>query len=428
MNIMLSDSGFHHNSQKNNYELLENLWQHGVESVRGRKSVKRFFESNTKKDIDYTVIAVGKAATDMMLGAVDVLSSQLRSGLVLTKTDHLTTELLQHSHIGSHESSHPVPDESSLEAGRMLLDYIADIPQDHQVLVLISGGASSLVEVLVDGCSLDDLQRLSEWALQSGLNINEINYMRQKISLIKGGKLCSYFNRHDVLCLYISDVPEDNMNVIGSGLLYSDQNMAELISPDMKQRIDNFLQEMTGFAITSSPSQKYLANFEHHMIANNAIAKQAVKQYASQLGHATYISTESIDMDYRDTVNVIMEKLHTADPGVYIWGGEPTVELPEDPGNGGRNQALALLLGIQLKDSAHIFLLVGGTDGTDGPTDAAGGIVDGKTYQSAIDLGFEPEKVLDHADSYPCLKAVGSLFLPGPTGTNVMDLVIALVL
>ncbi|MGH1487033.1 MAG: glycerate kinase type-2 family protein [Cellvibrionaceae bacterium] len=426
---MLSNSDLHHKSEKPSVELLENLWQHGVESVRGRESVKRYFAVHEKKNADYTVVAIGKAATDMMLGAVDVLGSSLKSGLVLTKTDHLSDELTRHSHIISHESSHPVPDESSLEAGRILLDYISSIPQEHKVLALISGGASSLVEVLIEDCSLDDLQRLSEWGLQGGLNINEINYMRQKISLIKGGKLCNYFNQNEVLCLYISDVPEDNMNVIGSGLLYSDQEMSELISPKMKSRIDNFLKGIIsslGQEQNLKPKQS-LATFEHHMIANNAIAKEAVKQYASELGYTAYVSNDSIDMDYRDTANMIMEKLRVAEPGVYIWGGEPTVELPEAPGNGGRNQALALLLGVQLKDFTHISLLVGGTDGTDGPTDAAGGVVDGQTYHNAINLGFEPEKVLKEANSYPCLKAVGSLFSPGPTGTNVMDLVIAIV-
>lgn len=425
---MQADINTHPSINHTASSLLESLWVHGVESVRGRASVKRYFKQHKPVDGDYTVIAIGKAATDMMLGAMDALGDRLSSGLVLTKHHHLVPELTEQSHIVCHESSHPVPDESSLEAGRMLLDFIATIPDDKQVLALISGGASSLVEVLVDGCTLKELQTASEWALQSGLNINEINYMRQRISLIKGGKLCSHFAQENINCLYISDVPNDNMNVIGSGLLYSDQDLSTLISAEIKQSIDNFLKQLLPSVDLNPANSHSPAHFDHCIVANNTIARDAVKEQAEAMEYPATIIETPIDMDYQDAAEMIFTQLKSASPGVYIWGGEPTVELPENPGSGGRNQALALLLSRKLASEAnHISVLVAGTDGTDGPTDAAGATVDQDTEAKAKEQGMDTLKVLAEANAYPCLKDLGCLFSPGPTGTNVMDLVVAVV-
>jgi len=187
-------------------EFLIDLWDVAIDSVNGRNSVNRFYENNSQlfSDEPYSVIAVGKAANDMMLGAIDALGGNLVSGLVISKHDHNSEELVQNPKLTTFESSHPVPDETSIEAGRMLLDYIASIPKGTKVLALISGGASSLVEVLQDGYSLQDLQELTEWGLSNGLNIHEMNYLRQGISKVKNGKLCGCFDDQDVTCLYIS--------------------------------------------------------------------------------------------------------------------------------------------------------------------------------------------------------------------------------
>ena len=418
-------------AQKDSKLLLKTLWENGVERVRGKVCVSNFFQHQEKIDAEYTAIAIGKAATDMMLGAIDSLGNHLTSGLVLTKHHHLSDELKQHNMVICHESSHPVPDESSLEVGKILIEFIQKIPQSHKVLVLISGGASSLVEVLIENCSLNALQAANEWALQSGLNINEINYMRQRLSCIKGGKLCNYFAHDDVTCLYISDVPNDNMNVIGSGLLYSNQDLSTLIAPKTKNVIDHFLKQLLPDTDLSARSVRSLNHFTHKVIANNAIAREAAMEKAIAMGYKATIIETPIDMDYQDAANMIFTTLHNAYPGIYIWGGEPTVELPNNPGLGGRNQALALLLSQQLdqnlKGKNTISILVAGTDGTDGPTGAAGAIIDQDTWATAKERKIDIHAAVKEANAYPCLKALECLFSPGPTGTNVMDLVVAIV-
>lgn len=408
-------------------QLLIDLWQHGVDEVRGRVSVKRYFDSVNKASKPYSVIAIGKAANDMMLGAVDALGTSIKSGLVITKYDHLTEELRQQKHMRCYESAHPVPNEDSLASGEALLEFIKKIPANHEVLVLISGGASSLVEVLVPSCDLDQLQELNEWALQVGLNIHEINFMRQQVSHIKGGKLCGYFKQSNVQCLYISDVPEDNVHIIGSGLLCPEANLSELVDSATQALIGEKL-----FAVLKqAPDKLALANtgsqFSHNVIANNETAQMAVLSEAKLQGLKAVIEKDSIDKDYIEVADTIFESINRISNGVLIWGGEPTVVLPQNPGMGGRNQALALQLAKKIQGSKNIAILVAGTDGTDGPTNAAGALVDGNTCDKAMKKQWNVEDVLNKANAYPCLEDIGSLFSPGPTGTNVMDLIVAFV-
>ena len=406
-------------------ELLVELWNGAVNRVRGRASVSRYLNDEGFLSGDYTVIAVGKAASDMMLGALDVLGQQLKSGLVLTKYAHTDEELSQYEHIFCHESAHPVPDQSSIDAGNILVEEVLKIPDDHHVLMLVSGGASSLVEVPVKGVTLQKLQELNNWGLNSGFDINEINYMRQKVSLIKGGGLCRYFRQQSVHCLYISDVPEDNLEVIGSGLLYRDRDIADFIDEKTKSEIDLFLRDVDVRPLDKRLSPIRNAKFTLAIVADNRKAKRHILSQACKEGYRTSNNGQCIDLDYQDVADLIIKQLDDGPKGVYVWGGEPTVVLPENPGLGGRNQALALLLAIRLSGIQGVSVLVAGTDGTDGPTDAAGAIVDGETYQKALLANVDPNESLERADAYPCLAACNALFVPGPTGTNVMDLIIA---
>jgi len=411
--------------------LLSTLWQQGVGSVKGRECVKEYLNKKRLPKGEYTVIAIGKAASDMMCGALEVLESNIKTGLVLTKHDHTDADLLQDARIVCHESSHPVPDESSLEAGRILLDFISEIPYGHQIIMMISGGASSLVEVLCDSCDLNDLRKINEWGLNNGLDINEINYMRQKVSLIKGGKLENYISNKKVFCLYISDVPEDNINVIGSGLLYKDKELGNLINAQKKIEIDNFLKATINIEKNNEDPLQNIEKFKkqsvtHQIIANITLAKNAIYKHLNSFDKPVFMQPNSINANYEAVAEMITNSLENAKDGVYIWGGEPTVNLPKTPGLGGRNQALALLLSKKIKSMEGISILVAGTDGTDGPTDAAGAFVSTNTYKLANDNNLNPELAIANANAYPLFEQLDNLYKPGPTGTNVTDLVIAI--
>jgi hydroxypyruvate reductase len=413
--------------KRNDRELLINLWEEAIDSVKGRRSVQQYFQNQQAQADAFcadgcNVIAIGKAASDMMLGAIDVLGDKIESGLVLTKYAHTDSELNQYDNIDCHESAHPVPDQSSLDAGAILVEKILSLPSNRPLLVLISGGASSIVEVVVDSVDLDSLQKINQWGLSNGFDINEINYKRQKVSLIKGGGLCNYLSNQQVLCLYISDVPEDNLEVVGSGLLYQGESIEQLINPEAKSKIDTFLDNL-GVKL-----DWFIENdgkhIQHYIIADNAKARSTIAEYAINLGHSIHVTKQSIDMDYQDVADLIFDHVINGQEGIYVWGGEPTVTLPESPGLGGRNQSLALLLAIKFNSIKGVTVLVAGTDGTDGPTEAAGAVINGETYKELMAQKISAEESLKKADAYHCLNACNSLFVPGPTGTNVMDLIV----
>lgn len=356
---------------------LINMWQAGVAAVRGRTSVKAALTASSTAEPDQ-IIAVGKAAASMALAADDVFGPVPM--LVVTKYDH-SAEAPPHAHVI--ESAHPVPDDASLRAGRAVLDCIDSMEPDSHLLMLVSGGASALVEALPVGVTLQDLATQTQDLLASGLDIHAMNAQRSAVSQIKAGKLLARFSGAKVTTLAISDVEGDDLNVIGSGI-------GQAHAPS--------------FAFTSQ------------IVASNAIARTACAQAA----HAPVLTNE--ETLYED-VHVLAKRigaaLKTSEKGLHIYGGEPTVILPPNPGLGGRNMALALLLAREIAGFEGLRILVAGTDGTDGPTDAAGALVDGTTWEDSA------QEALDRADAAPWLDARDALFRPGPTGTNVMDLLIA---
>jgi hydroxypyruvate reductase len=288
------------------------------------------------------------------------------------------------------ETAHPVPDLLSLKAGAELRALIQKLNSQSRLLLLVSGGASALSESLPDGMSLEDLQAITDDMLSSGKTIGEINSKRKEFSQIKDGKLIEQFNGAEIRVYAISDVEGDSISTIGSGL--GDCHRA---------RVKN----------------------NSTIIASNQISRTEAEATAFGLGLTVKLNEETLYGDVFDIAKKIGAVLNNADPGVYIWGGEPTIMLPENPGLGGRNQSLALALSEHIQNRDDITLLVAGTDGTDGPTNAAGGIVDGDTFG-------DPKEVFDslrRADAGSYLLKQNNLLVTGPTNTNVMDLAIAIV-
>ena len=383
-------------SDRHRRQLLLELLQAGLQRVDGRSRVRSALLASppAPRDVPVWVAAIGKAASAMALGAIDALGGSLERLLVITKSGHLAPELLARPGVEAHESAHPVPDERSLAAGRRLLEWVGELPPAVSPLFLVSGGASSLVEVLETGVSLSDLEQLSSRALADGVEIGELNAHRARLSQIKGGRLAGHLAGRPARALFISDVPDDDPAVIGSGLL--------------------------------GPAAEGVDRIERQIIASVDHAMEGVATAAVQRGLTVYRAPERFGGDAARLAASFAHQLLLGDTQVRIWGGESTVVLPPHPGRGGRNQHLALAAAKLIQDYPELLLLAAGTDGTDGPTEAAGGLVDADTCARVALAGLDPDDCLFRADSGTALAAADALVRTGPTGTNVADLVIGL--
>jgi hydroxypyruvate reductase len=389
-----------------------------VEAVGGARRVAESLRAHSWPEPVY-LIAIGKAACAMASGAREALGDDgIRAGLVITKRG--STESLPWPVI---EAGHPLPDAASLEAGRRLQEFVAAIPGDAPVLVLLSGGGSALVELLPEGVGLSDLQRLNQWLLGSGLPIGAMNAIRKRLSLLKGGRLAKLLFPRPVSCLAISDVPGDDPRAIASAPLTPepDDRLDETILPAF---VREMLMRATPLPKADDPCFR---NVTYRIIATNEDAKRAAGQAAGQLGYRVVLEAEFVDGDATTAGTRLARALLESPAGTFhIWGGETTVVLPSRPGRGGRNQTLALSAARTLRGRDNVFLLAIGTDGSDGPTEDAGALVDGGTIARGSAAGLDAERALLAADAGSFLEASGDLVHTGPTGTNVMDLMIGL--
>ncbi len=398
--------------QASSRNLLLDLFRQGLAAVNGRSAVHGWLQAHPPAG-QFHLVALGKAADTMTAGALDAAGPQLAAGLVVTRYGFLDTPVYRDPRIVSLEAGHPLPDAQSLAAGNALLLFLQDAPADAEFLFLVSGGTSSTVEVPVDGVSLEQLQQLNTWLLGSGLPIGDINRVRAALSRIKGGRLASRLHGRRATLLLISDVPGDVPSHIGSGLLLPGD---EQPLPELPSRFAG-LPYLKGRVAASS-------NVDAHIIASNSLAQAAVAAAARQSGVPVHLHSTLPATDAAACGKAMAESLMTGPAGVHIWGGETTVILPENPGQGGRNQQLALSAAIALAGCSDILFLAAGTDGSDGVTDDAGALVDGNSMARGDDGGYDAEDCLKRADAGDFLEASGDLVHTGPTGTNVMDLMI----
>lgn len=390
---------------------LSHLFQTALDAVNGSATVENKL-AELKIEGKVAIVAVGKAAAAMMSGAKNALAEQIHSALIITKAEH-SDPLINWPCI---EAGHPVPDEQSLEAGVMLLEFLSNVPAEVEIIALISGGASSLVEVLPDHISLQELQKINNWLLGSGLSIHEINKVRQAVSMIKGGKALSYLKHKKMTQLLISDVKFDAPEIIGSGIFVSNAESADLHNAvELPGWLDKYIQDEV---------PRVALEVESHIIASNEMACKAIIKQAKETNNDVTYHGQTLYGDVFDVAESLHKTILDAEPGIHLWGGETTLSLPENPGRGGRNQSLALALACLVENQAGITILVGATDGSDGPTDDAGAIIDGFTLQRASH--FQAKEYLDAADAGTFLAEAGDLISTGPTGTNVMDIVIAI--
>lgn len=330
----------------------------------------------------------------MMLGAHDALGTAVERALVITKDGHVLPQLEAIPGIEILQSAHPMPDERSLAAGARLLRWVDELPPHVEPLFLVSGGSSSLVEVLEAGTSFADLERLTAEGLAAGIAIGELNARRAQRSVIKGGRLTARLNGRPALALFISDVPGDDPAVIGSGLL--------------------------------GPAASGADQVERRVVASIDHAVESVVAAAMEMGLGAEGAARRFDGDVMRLAVRFSHELHLSTVEVRVWGGESTVQLPPNPGRGGRNQHLGLAAARLIAGHPELLLLTAGTDGTDGVTDDAGALVDAETCSRLTLANVDADASLRNADSGTALAAAGDLVHTGPTGTNVGDLVIGL--
>jgi len=401
-------------------ENLLRIFQSALAAVNGRACVHARLKEQPLSGKIY-MAAVGKAACAMAQGAQDALGDRIAGALVITKKGY--AEPLPWPVL---EAGHPLVDETSLEAGRQLLAFVDRIPPDAPVLVLISGGASALMEALPAQISLDHFQKINLWLLGSGFDINDYNRIRRRLSRLKGGRLAKVLFPRRVLCLIISDVPGNDLRAIGSGPLTAD---ADLHKPLSLPGLPDFIAEALRYMPPApAPDDACFGNVRQEIIATLDDAKHAASDAARKLGYRVVMEPEFVAGDALAAGARLAGKLLQSGPGaLHVWGGETTVRLPLSPGRGGRNQSLALAAALALREHDEAWFLAAGTDGTDGPTEDAGALVDGSTVTRGERAGLDARRSLARADAGTFLEASGDLVQTGPTGTNVMDIMLGLI-
>ncbi|MCH7923540.1 MAG: glycerate kinase [Nitrospinae bacterium] len=387
------------------------------------------------------LIGAGKAAAPMARAVEEILGDRLDEGVIVVKYGHGGEALSKTRVI---EAGHPVPDKAGVEGAEAIISLVDGCGRDDLIICCLSGGGSALLPAPAGRITLNDKQALTERLLESGAAIGEINAIRKHCSRIKGGQLARRAAPARVVSLMLSDVVGDRADTIASGPLAPDETtFADCLSILERYRLSgripasvaNHLKEpLFGKSrkIPENPKadDPAFANIKHYIVASNLKSLEAASERARGLGYRPIILSASVQGEAREVAralaSVAREAHPVSAPACLLAGGEPTVTLA-GAGSGGRCQELALAGAIAIAGCEDIVLLAAGTDGSDGPTDAAGAIADGKTVARGYNAGLDAQRHLDANDAYPFFQALEDLVITGPTLTNVMDVICILV-
>lgn len=382
------------------------------------------------------VLSVGKASVAMFNSAAQILGKNIAQSLVITPDAAQANSCRADKVI---IASHPVPDESSLEAGQAAVHLLSNIPGDALLICLISGGTSSLMCLPAEDISITDLHQTFELLNHSGASIHEINTVRKHCSQIKGGQLLRWLNPDVTLVdLVISDIPDDDLSMIGSGPTTADSTtfqdaynvlLKHSIWEKLPTSVRMYIEKgQMGEAVESlKPDEKPLQNHYSYIISSAAKLAGETSALAQNEGFKTQIADKAYNDDVEKVASFVADealaesaKMKNNEQKLLIFYGESMVNV-SGKGKGGRNQELALRGALKISGKENITWLSAGTDGIDGPTDAAGAIVDGKTVEQAQKKGLNPKEFLQQNDSYYFHEKMGTLLKTGPTGNNLMD-------
>jgi len=390
---------------------------------------------------EVVVVGLGKAGAPMAAAVEEILGARIARGVVVTKYGHVQPTRV----IRIHEAGHPVPDDAGMVGARAVLDQVTGLDSGDLVLVLISGGGSALTPAPVEGVTLAEKQALTKALLACGADIREMNTLRKHISRIKGGQLARAAAPARVFTLILSDIVGDPLDAIASGPTVPDPTtyadaLAILDRYRIREEIPASIRKQLEAGAagkipeTPKPDDPLFGRVKSIMVASNIQALEAARAEAQRLGFQAIILSSFIEGETREIARMhaalaleVRASGHPARPPVcLITGGETTVTL-RGKGKGGRNQEFALASALDIAGLPDVVVFSAGTDGTDGPTDAAGALADGETVKRALGLGLKPRAALDGNDAYPFFERLGDLVVTGPTRTNVMDVRMVLV-
>ena len=429
------------------------IFEAGLKAVDPKEAVKRSvtLEGNRlhigEKELDLSAfshvwaIGAGKASAAMAQAVEEILGDLVSGGLVIVKYDHRAP--LQK--IRLKEAGHPTPDENGWRATQLLADLVTKMDRKDLVLFLLSGGGSALLPMPVESITLEEKMVTTDLLLKSGATIQEMNTIRKHLSQIKGGRLARLAHPATLVSLVLSDVVGDPLDVIASGPTVGDPStfrdctavlerysLREKVPPSVRSYLDAGAKGEV--AETPKPDDIVFLDTYTALVGNNLQALKAASEEAHMLGYNTLILSSMIEGDTTEAagfhtalIKEIVRSGHpVGPPACLISGGETTVVV-KGKGKGGRNQEFCLAAALELEGLTGVFILSGGTDGTDGPTDAAGAVADGDTVARALAKGLNPREFLRENDSYHFFEHLGDLLITGPTNTNVMDLRLMLV-
>jgi hydroxypyruvate reductase len=396
------------------------------------------------RDFDHVyLVGAGKAAMPMAEAIGEVLHDRLSGGVIITKYHHIDRPLPDQLRV--HEAGHPVPDDQSVAATRDLAALLDRVTPRDLVFCVLSGGGSALMTLPAEGITLADLQATTQLLLRVGATIHQINTIRKHLDSIKGGGLVRLAHGAPIVSLILSDVIGDDLSVIASGPTVPDPSTVadawRLIEQlDLADQFPAAVRARLARGVsgeipdTPKPADPLFDRVQNIIIGSNAQAAQAAEKAAQQLGFNTLLLSTQVQGEAREVAKVAaaiakeiaLYNRPVAKPACLILGGETTVTLKGN-GLGGRNQEMALACALAIEGVPNTLIAALGTDGTDGPTDAAGAIATGETVGRAQAIGLDAQAHLANNDAYHFFQPLGDLIITGPTGTNVNDLLILLV-
>ncbi len=393
-----------------------------IESALPDQAVAEALKYLKRPEGKLILVAVGKAAWQMAYAAEKQLGDTLDCGVCITKYGHVKGEI---PHVTCIEAGHPVPDGNSIRGARVAENLVSGLSEKDTVLFLVSGGGSALFEDPL--VPLEELQNITSQLLASGADITEMNCIRKRLSRVKGGHFGKMCAPARVFSIVLSDIIGDPLDMIASGPAYPDSSTCE----DALQIVEEYQLTLsdTVMNLLTKGTPKHLDHVETYVTGSVKQLCHAAMQEAEKLGYEPVFLTASLNCTARDAgsflSSIARDHADTKKPLAYVAGGETVVHLTGN-GLGGRNQELALAAAEGIDGLDNCALVSVGSDGTDGPTDAAGGIVDGMTAGKLKQCGISIPAVLAENDAYHALKQVDGLVMTGATGTNVNDVTVLL--